>query len=127
MGKPQNGPDQHGDEAMLKVALFVLLGFFILGHDTASAASCPAGKITCAQWCQKYRPGTTDCMTGGPRSCEGMGGPNTCVGGAAPKMISCEAWCDKYKGGSDSCKRTGRGSCIDIGGLKKRVRDRPPG
>jgi hypothetical protein len=38
---------------------------------SASAYACPPGRITCAEWCAKYRnkPGST-CITGSQKSCD---------------------------------------------------------
>jgi hypothetical protein len=42
---------------------------------------CGAGQITCSQWCAKYRPGASDCMSGHPNSCaKKPGGARACVG-----------------------------------------------
>ena len=112
---------------MIRAGLAFFLLFFMFGHEMAWAASCPAGKITCAQWCHRYRPGAADCLRGGRRSCEAKGGPDTCVGAGSGKLITCEAWCDKYKHGSESCKRTSPKSCMRLyGSLKAPVHDRGP-
>lgn len=48
--------------------------------STQAAASCPRGKITCFEWCKKYRPTSTTCLSGRPESCDKLvGGNNACV------------------------------------------------
>lgn len=43
-------------------------------------------KITCAEWCEKYRPGEPRCFAVGPNSCEFKPQKNdTCVGDRPPK------------------------------------------
>jgi hypothetical protein len=55
-------------------------------------AACPAGKISCASWCAKYRAGATDCLVG-PGSCESkVNGKAACVA-------------DYCNPSNDSCKR----------------------
>lgn len=52
----------------------------ILIKQTARAASCPAGKITCYQWCRRYNSSSTTCLTGHPNACNTkVGGNNACV------------------------------------------------
>lgn len=57
-------------------------------------ATCATGKITCAQWCKKYRPyAMADCMGNG---CAGKPqGAATCVG-------------DRCNPTNDSCSRMNR-------------------
>jgi hypothetical protein len=63
---------------MLKIALSIMVLVVIAGQVNAA---CPAGKITCAAWCSKYRPGAADCLSGVPGSCETkLGGNAACVG-----------------------------------------------
>jgi hypothetical protein len=63
---------------MYKIALVVMLLVLIAGQVNAA---CPAGKITCAAWCSKYRSGATDCLSGAPGSCaDKPGGAAACVG-----------------------------------------------
>lgn len=64
----------------------VLLGVTAYGIASflpvhATAANCPKGKITCAEWCAKYNPGLAgNCMSGGERSCDAKPQKgNTCV------------------------------------------------
>jgi hypothetical protein len=54
----------------------------ISGISNVSAQkACPAGKITCEQWCKKYRNLSSHCMTGPGNSCENKPqGAKTCVG-----------------------------------------------
>jgi len=51
-----------------------------------AAAACPAGKITCQEWCRRYRPDPSGfCMTGHPRSCDKkVGGARACVNDRPP-------------------------------------------
>jgi hypothetical protein len=56
-----------------------------------TVAKCPAGKITCSQWCRKYRPhAMANCMGPG-NGCAGKPqGGATCVGDACnPSNDSC--------------------------------------
>src|SRR5437868_15248643 len=70
-----------------------LTSVVILLTASGASATCPAGKISCASWCAKYRPGTQDCMSGHTNSCEAKpGGAAACVG-------------DICNAQNDSCKR----------------------
>jgi hypothetical protein len=61
--------------------VFLLIVGMSSGSAFAAAGKCGAGKITCAQWCAKYRPGPSNCMSGHPNSCDKKrGGANACVG-----------------------------------------------
>jgi hypothetical protein len=64
---------------------------FIIGTGSAPAAGCPAGKMTCAAWCAKYRPGAQDCLAGAGYSCATKpGGNSACVGDICnPSNDSC--------------------------------------
>jgi hypothetical protein len=69
----------------MKHAIFVLSLMAVIGVAGISSASaqkaCPAGKITCEQWCSKYRNLSGNCMTGPGNSCEHKPqGAKTCVG-----------------------------------------------
>jgi hypothetical protein len=54
---------------------------FCYSGASQAAGACPAGKITCQEWCRRYRPDPgASCMTGHPRSCDKMvGGAKACV------------------------------------------------
>jgi hypothetical protein len=115
---------------MLRYLLFAFVTLVVvnvLGTEARAAASCPPGRITCTQWCAKYRPNPSDhCMSGARGSCEQIGF-NRCVGGGAPHLITCEAWCYRYRGGNESCLATDPLSCMKhYGSLKHMVVDRPP-
>ena len=73
------------------IAIAISLGL-MFGIAGEAMAACPTGKITCASWCAKYRPGAQDCFVG-PNSCETKpGGRASCVG-------------DICNAQNDSCKR----------------------
>jgi hypothetical protein len=61
------------------------IGFCDSGESRAASA-CPAGKITCQEWCRRYRPDPGgNCMTGHPNSCDKkVGGARACVGDRPP-------------------------------------------
>jgi hypothetical protein len=64
---------------MMKSAVALVLSFSFIASTTAFA-KCPAGKITCVQWCAKYRSTGGTCMTGHPNSCDKKPqGGATCV------------------------------------------------
>jgi hypothetical protein len=64
---------------MMKIALVLALSFSSLA-STAAFAKCPAGKITCVQWCAKYGTTRATCMSGHPNSCDKKPQGNaTCV------------------------------------------------
>src|SRR5947209_10859432 len=91
------------------LALSVLISTVAI-CPSAYSASCPVGKIECGAWCAKYRPGTSQCMSGLSNSCDAKpGGARACVNDRKPDdQISCQAWCSKCKpdaGCSSSCDR----------------------
>jgi len=106
--------------------IIALLGSYIFA-PTAGAAACPTGRITCTQWCAKYRPKPSDnCMSGARGSCDRIGF-NHCVDDGPPRLITCEGWCYKYRAGSESCLRTDPRSCLKhYGSLKHLIVDGPP-
>lgn len=70
---------------------FAILSVMTCGMASGAMAACPAGKISCAAWCAKYRPGAQDCLVG-PNSCETKAGGNAaCVGDICnPRNNSCK-------------------------------------
>ena len=74
---------------MQRIALIAIA----ISIASQAGAACPTGKMTCAAWCSKYRPGATDCLSGAPASCENKpGGSAACVG-------------DICNTNNDSCRR----------------------
>jgi hypothetical protein len=65
----------------LLILLSVLTGLTSLAPPAVAAPrACPAGKVTCQQWCAMH-PERTTCMTGHPNSCDKKPqGARTCVG-----------------------------------------------
>ena len=63
----------------MRIAIALVVAATLL--PTTLFAKCPAGKITCAQWCGTYGTARRDCMTGHPNSCDQKPkGAATCVG-----------------------------------------------
>jgi hypothetical protein len=48
-------------------------------QQIAKAAACPAGQITCIEWCRRYNASQPLCLTGHSNSCDKIGGNNACV------------------------------------------------
>ena len=66
----------------MKSIAFAAAALLLLASNESHAAksgACPAGKITCSQWCARHWK-RTFCMTGLPGSCDKKpGGANACV------------------------------------------------
>lgn len=73
---------------MSRIAFSIAFALLMVG---AARAACPTGKIACAAWCAKYRPGATSCLSGSPASCGAKRGGNAaCVGDVCnPNNDSC--------------------------------------
>jgi hypothetical protein len=73
---------------MNRISLLIALTLSIVGQ---ADAACPTGRITCAAWCAKYRPGVADCLSGGAKSCAAKPkGGDACVGDICnPNNDSC--------------------------------------
>ena len=75
---------------MRRVAILLFLVATAQLGAVVAEAKCPQGRITCSQWCSKFRSHAMgDCM--GPRGCAGKPqGAATCVrDGCNPANDSC--------------------------------------
>jgi hypothetical protein len=68
----------------VRISLFaVLIGAMASFASAQSEAkgACPKGKIACSEWCRKYNPSSSTCLSGHPNSCAAkVGGNDACVG-----------------------------------------------
>ncbi len=63
----------------MKTAIVLALSVWFIA-SAAAMTKCPAGQITCVQWCDKYGSSQGTCMTGHPNSCDKKPqGAATCV------------------------------------------------
>lgn len=62
------------------VSSIVVLALIVLfaASTQSEAASCTDGKISCGDWCAKYRPGATDCSCAGKPNGDGSCVPDKC-------------------------------------------------
>lgn len=54
----------------LIVLLMQVLLFALVPFEAGATSTCPAGKITCAEWCMRYNASSSTCMAGHPNSCD---------------------------------------------------------
>jgi hypothetical protein len=69
------------EAAMIRgLAIFASVIALTLTISEPAFAGCPQGKITCAEWCAKYKYGSPGCMSGYPNSCDHKPqGADSCV------------------------------------------------
>ena len=110
--------------------LLMAVIFTAILADPSHAQTCPAGKITCEQWCPKY--GSKAYQEGCLRACATYGGLRACVrdrNWCATGHIECRAWCKQYRSPSlqETCLRTHPTSCMNKhGSLQACVPSGPP-
>jgi hypothetical protein len=128
-GQLGSGAGDRENHMKRPIAGFAFAMLAIVGSVQDAVAACPAGKVTCAEFC-RARPERTTCMSGHPNSCDQKPqGAQTCVGSgitqpsaqagscASRGMITCAQFCANNPGRTNcmtghpnSCDRKPQGA-----------------